>query len=71
MGLLNKIYGLASGVCLFVRRQIRAIRSGSTRVPHFNDGEVEMVLFVRVDDIFAHAQAMRKRLAAEFREKIK
>ena len=54
-----------------ILQQVRAIRSESTRVPQFDDGEVEMVVFMHVDDIFAHAQAARERLAAELGEKFK
>ena len=42
-----------------ILRQVRAIRSVSMCVPQFDDGEVEMVVFGYVDEIFAHAQATR------------
>ena len=37
----------------------------------FDDGEVEMVMFMRVDDILAHAQATMERFAAELVETFK
>ena len=52
-----------------ILRQVRAIRSGSTRVPHVHDGEVEVVMFMHVDDILDHAQATVERFAAELGEK--
>ena len=36
----------------------------------FDSGEVEMVIFMHVDDILAHAQATMERFAAELGEKV-
>ena len=75
MVLLNKIYGLVqAGRCLFNRfcddkfEQSEADRGVFRK---FDDGEVEMVVFMHVDDILAHAQATMKRFAAELGEKFK
>ena len=48
-----------------LRRQVRAIRADRRGFRKFNDGEVEMVVFVHMDDILAHAQATMERFAAE------
>ena len=52
-----------------LRRQVRAIRSESTRVPHVR--EVEMVIFLRVDDILAHAQATMEKFVVDLGENFK
>ena len=73
MGLLNNIYGLVqAGRCLFnifcddKFEQSEADR----RVFHTSDDrEVEMVIFLRVDDILAHAQATMERFVIELGEK--
>ena len=69
MGLLNKIYGLIQGrkylfniICDSKFRQSEADRRVFRK---FDDGEVEMVLFVHMDDFLAHAQATMERFAAE------
>ena len=75
MGFLNKIYGLVQARrCLFniffgdKFEQSEADR----RVFHkFDDGEVEMVVFMHVDDILAHAQAAMWRFAAELGKRFK
>ena len=74
MRLLNQIYGfIQAEKCLFNTicdnrfRQSEADR----RVFHkFGDGEVEMVVFMHVDDILAHAQATMERFAAELEGKV-
>ena len=74
MGLLNKIYGLVqAGRCLFnvICDDEFEKSEADRRVFHkFNDGEVEMVVFVHMDNILAYAQATIERFAAEFGEKV-
>ena len=69
MGLLNKNYGLVqAGRCLFnIFCDDKFEQSGADRrVFHkFDDGEVEMVVFLRVDNIHAHVQATMVRFATE------
>ena len=73
MGLLNKIYGLVqAGRCLsniFCDRFEQS--EADRRVFRKFNGEVEMVVFIHVDNIFAHAQATRERLVVNLGEKIK
>ena len=75
MGLLNKIYGLVhAGRCLFnIFCDDKFEQSEVDRCVFrkFNDGEVEMVVFVHVDDILAHAQATMEGFAIEFGGKFK
>ena len=64
MGLLNKMYGLVqAGRCLFnIFCAFKFEQSEADRrvFRKFDDGEVEMVVFVHVADILAHAQAAMK-----------
>ena len=59
MGLLNKIYGLVHAVrCLFnIFCDDKFEQSEKDRrvFRKFDDGEVEIVVFMHVDDILAHA----------------
>ena len=74
MGLLNKIYGLVqAGRCLFNIFCDKFEQSEPYRrvFRKFNDGEVDMVVFVHVDDILAHAQVTMERFASELGEKFK
>ena len=74
MKLLNKIYGLVqAGRCLFYIFCDKFEQSeADRRVFHkFDDGEVEMVVLMHVDDILAYAQATMERFAAELGEKFK
>ena len=75
MGLLNKIDGLVQpGRCVFnifcddMFEQSKADRHVFRK---FDDGEVEMVVFMHDDGILAHAQATKKRFAAELGETFK
>ena len=73
MGLLNKIHGLVqAGRYLFniicdKFEQSEAVRRVFRK---FNHGEVEMVVFVHMDDIFTHAQTTMERFAAELGGKV-
>ena len=74
MVLLNKIYGLIqAGRCLFniiCDNKFRQSEADRRVFRKFDNGEVEMVVFVHMDDILAHAQATRERFAAELRGKV-
>ena len=73
MGLLNKIYGLVqAGKCLFNIFCNDKFEQSQADRPVFrklDKGEVEMVVFMYVDDIVAHAQTKMERFAAELGEK--
>ena len=60
MGLLNKIYGLVQAKrCLFniiCANRFEQSEADRRVFRTFDDGEVEMVVFVHVDDIPAHAK---------------
>ena len=75
MGLLNKICGLVqAGKCLFnIFCDDKFEQSEADRrvFRKFEDGEVEMVVFMHLDDIRAHAQATMERFAAELGETFK
>ena len=68
-GLLNKIYGLVQTVrCLFnIFCDDKFEQSEADRrvFYKFDDAEVEMVAFMHVDDILAHAQATIERFTVE------
>ena len=66
---MNKTSGLVhAGRCLFnIFSNQKRIDACST----FDDGEVEMVVFVHMDDILAHAQATMEMFAAGFGETFK
>ena len=72
MGLLNKIYGrVQAGRCLFnifCDDEFEQSKAGRQVFRNFDDGEVEIVVLVHVDDILAHAQATMERSAAELGE---
>ena len=71
MGLLSKIYGLVqAGRCLFNIFCNKFEQSEADRrvFRTFDDGEVEIVVFVYVDDILAHAQATMEGFASELGE---
>ena len=53
-----------------LRRQVRATRSGSARAPQVDNGKVEIVVFVDMDNILADAQATMERFTAELGRKI-
>ena len=69
MGLLNKIYGLVqAGRCLlniFCWDKFEESEAGRRVFCKFDDGEVDMVVFVHADDILTHAQATMERFTAE------
>ena len=73
MGLLNKIYRLVqAGRCLFnivCDDEFEQPEADRCVFRKFDDGEVEMMMFVHVDDILSHAQATTERFAAELGEK--
>ena len=72
---LNKaIYGLVQPgrylfniICDDKFKQSEAVRRVFRK---FNDGEVEMVVFVHMDDIFARVQTIIERFAAELGGKV-
>ena len=72
--LLNQIYGfIQAEKCLFniiCDNRFRQSEAGRRVFHKFDDGEVEMVVFVHVDDILAHAQATMERFAAELGGKV-
>ena len=72
MGLLNKIYGLVhAGRCLFniiYGDKFEQSEADGRVFRKFDDGEVEVVVFVHIDDILAHAQATIERFTAELEE---
>ena len=73
MGWFNKSTG-SRGKVLFqhvLQLQTCAIGSGSTSVLQFDDVKVEVMVFMHVDDIFAHAQAAKETLTAELRDNLK
>ena len=69
MGLLNRIYGLEqAGRCLFniiFDNKFEQSEADRRVFRKFDNGEVEMVVFVHVDNILSHAQATLDRFAAE------
>ena len=69
MRLLNKIYRLVqSGRCLFnITCDDKFEQSEADRgvFRKFDGGEVEMVVFMYMDDILAHAQATMERFVPE------
>ena len=68
MGLLNKIYGLVqTRRCLFnifCDDKYEQPKSNRPVFRKLDDREVEMVVFVHVDDILAHAQTTMESFAA-------
>ena len=73
MGLLNNIYGLVqAGRCLFNMFCDKFEQSEPNRCVFrkYDNGEVEMAIFMHAADILAHAQAMMERFAAELGEKV-
>ena len=69
MWLVNKICGLVqAGRCLFnifCDDKFEKSEVDGRVFRKFDDGGVEMVVFMHVDDTFAHAQATMERFAAE------
>ena len=51
-------------------RQVRATRAYRRVFRKFDDGEVEMMVFVHMDGIRAHAQAKMEMFAAELGGKV-
>ena len=73
MGLLNNIYELVqAGRCLFniICDKFEESEADRRVFRKFGDGEVEMVVFVHMNDILAHAQATVERFAAELGGKV-
>ena len=72
---MNKIYGLIQvGKCLFnifCDDKFEKPETDPRVFRKLDDGEVEMVVFMPVDDILAHAQATMKGFATELGEKFK
>ena len=74
MGLLSKIYGIVqSGRYLFniICGTFEQSEADRRVFRKFDDGEVGMVVFMHMDDILAHAQAIMERFAAELGGKVK
>ena len=75
VGSLKKIYGLIQAgrwlFNIFCDDKFEQSEADRRVFRMFDDGEVEMVVFVHVDDILAHAQATMERFAAELGEKTK
>ena len=75
MGLLNKMYRpVQAGRCLFnIFCDDKFEQSEADRrvFSKFDGREVEMVIFMHVDGILAHAQGTGERFAAEFGETFK
>ena len=70
---MNKIYGLVqAGRCLFNITFDKLEQSEADRrvFGKFDDGKVEMVVFVHMDDILVHAQATTESFAAELGGKV-
>ena len=69
MGLLKRIYGLVQvGRCLFsisLDNKFQQSEADRRVFRKFDNGEVEMVVLVHMDDILLHAQATMERFAAE------
>ena len=67
--LLNKIYGIAKAgkylFNIFCDDKFEQSEADRRVLRKFDDGEVEMVVFVHVDAILVHAQATMERFAAE------
>ena len=74
MGLLNKIYGLVHARrCLFniIYDDKFELSEADRRVfRKFDDGKAMMLVFLRMDDILTHVQAMMERFAAELGGKV-
>ena len=74
MGFLNKIYGLVqTGRYLFdivCDDKFEQLEAGRCVFREFDDGEVEMVVLMHMDDILAHAQATMERFAARLGGKV-
>ena len=72
--MLNKIYGLIQPErCLFsliCDDKFRESEADRRVFRKFDDREVEMVVFVQMDDILTHAQATVERFAAELGIKV-
>ena len=75
MGLLNNIYGLVlarrSLFKIFCNDRFEQSKADPLVFFKFNDGQVEMVVVVHVDDILAHAQATMERFVAELEGKFR
>ena len=74
MGLLNKIYGLVqAGRFLFniFCDKFEQPKADRRVFREFDDGEVDMVVFMHVGDILAHTEATMGRFAAELGETFK
>ena len=75
MGFLNKIYELVQAErCLFnifCDDKFKPSEADRRVFRKFDDGEVEMMVFVHVDGILAHIEATMERFAAELGEKFK
>ena len=75
MGLLNKIYGLVqAGGCLFniiCDDKFDQPEADQRVFRKFDEGEVETVVFVQMDDILAHAQAKMESSPLSLEERFK
>ena len=74
MGLLNKIYGLVQArrclLNIFCDDKLEQSEADRRVFRKFDGGEMEMVVFMHVNDILAHAQATMERFTAELGEKV-
>ena len=75
MGLLNKIYGLVQtgrGLFnIFCDDKFEKSEAGRRAFRKFHYGELEIVVFMHVDNIPAHAQVTMEKFTAELGKKFK
>ena len=73
MGSLNKIYGLVQAgrslFNIFCDDKFEQLEADRRVFRKSDDGEVNMVILLRVDNILAHTQAMMERFVTELGEK--
>ena len=73
--MLNKIYGLVRAgrglLNIFFNDKFEHSEVDRHVLRKFNDGEMEIVVFVHVDDILVYSEATMERFAAELEESLK
>ena len=69
MGLLKSIYALVRSFNIFYDNRFEKPEADPRVVRKFDDGKVEMVVVVHVDDILVLAQATMERFAAKLGRK--